>query len=164
MDITLDSSDVAHGLSMSVINECVRESLASVGDKWRSDYQPGHFGAGAAAKYGYKPRRGEPGSGRPFRGSYAARKSRKGKRNNPLEFTGQSRRETESTRRIKATATKGAGTVRITFAKTYNYRHPKSPIKMGEELATVLSDELAALTSYYVQTLNMKLQERIDAA
>jgi len=57
---SVDTSDVEAALKRSSINDAKRKALEATADRWRDLYLPLHFGAGAAKRYNYTPRKGDP--------------------------------------------------------------------------------------------------------
>jgi len=86
--------------------------MAKVGETWWREYLPIHFSTRARRRYNYRPRDGESGSGRPFKGSYAELKVNRGEvagavaigENKPLVFTGRSRERATGQKNIRAVA------------------------------------------------------------
>lgn len=79
----------------SAFNAILREAWQKVGEFWHDNFRLEHFKNSAMSRYGYTPRRGENGSGRPFKGSYTAKKLKSKGHTKPLVYTGESMRRTE---------------------------------------------------------------------
>jgi hypothetical protein len=124
---------------------------------WGEEFRPKHFTPEGAAAYGYTKRKGEnlaKGS-KAYRRSYTGRKERQMGHTDPLVFTGESKRES-SRYRIFATS-KGA---RLSMpTRKLNYRHPKSQIRMADELRRVLPSEEQAIA----QRMSVRLARRLRA-
>lgn len=127
----------AKGIARKLMNDILRGAWFLIGVHWHKKMRPKHFTHRGAREYGYKPRGGQPGSGRKFTGSYTSRKLRLKGHTRPLEFTGQSRKLTEI-RDVRATP-KG---VRIVMAaNTFNRRRSVNSPHMREEMTTVSAAE-----------------------
>ena len=109
---------------------------------WHKRMLPRHFGNAASARYGYTPRKGERGSGRSFKGSYTARKLREKGHTRPLDWSGELKRTTR-TRTLKAT--KNRATCALPASRKANWKHPKSWVRMSDELTVIRDDELQEL-------------------
>jgi hypothetical protein len=140
-------------LKPTQLKPLMHKALVDVGYRWRDKYLPGHFINAASRKYGYLPRQGERGSGRSHRGSYTWRKLREKKHSRPLVWSGRSRDESIRTRGIKALGSMKTARVRVTVSKGFNRRHPKSKIRMGEEVTRVLPSEAKDLSEFLVSRL-----------
>jgi len=112
---------------------------------WHTHHRQKHFTNAGAVEYGYLPRSGDRGSRRKFVGSYTQRKLLKFGHTRPLEFSGASR-ALSANRNVKATSK----TARcIISAPALNFRNPKSPIRMREEMTRVSPAERIELVNHF---------------
>lgn len=90
-----------------------RKAIAAAGLLWWRAYLPIHFTKRALRRYSYHPRQGDPGSGHPFRGSYAESKIKRRKNgqnvqaigeNKPFVWSGRSREQATSAPNVEAKA------------------------------------------------------------
>jgi hypothetical protein len=109
---------------------------------WLHRYLLLHFTQRGATRYGYTPRAGQPGSGRPWKGSYTQRKLQKYHHTYPLVNTGKGKASVLSGKR--ATSTRN-GAKAIMPARVFNFRNPNSKVDMRAELTTVLDAEQTTL-------------------
>lgn len=113
----------------------IRAAWQTAGELWHDRFRPKHFTHAGAREYGYLPRKGERGNEHEqgFRRSYTGRKLHKFGHTYPLVYTGESMRLTRM-QDVRPT-TKG---VRVVYrAYKYNFRHPRSRIRMREEFTTI---------------------------
>ena len=129
----------AMGIKPAAAKRIVRRVNKSIPVGWLTVYLPRHFGNQATRRYGYTPRSGERGSGRPFKGSYTQHKLRTHGHTRPLEYTGGSRRSAETNNR--ATSTINSASAVMPGARGYNRRYSGSKINMNQELTRVLEEE-----------------------
>lgn len=131
-----------------------RDTWAFAGRYWHRNYKAVHFTKRGARLYKYTPRRGEPGSGRRFKGSYTELKllrkplfegSTAGRpigEVKPLVWSGMSRSAALASRRVEATArSSGHGAVDIIFAAP-NLNRTGKRINMVDEVKRVHSQEV----------------------
>lgn len=88
------------GIGKNELREVGRAASAAVGLKWVKSFLPIHFTKRGVRLYGMIPRRGNPGSGRRYKGSYAEAKVKRKEdskgvkaigENKPLVWSGRSR-------------------------------------------------------------------------
>lgn len=128
---------------------------AGAGKLWHSEIRRKHFKNSATREYGYKPRSGEAGSGKAFKGmrrnsagrlvrfeSYTAKKLRKQGHTRPLVLTGQSMRLTEIAR-ISSTGKGGRVSMN---SPGFNRRSPGGP-DMRAELTAVSRVDLERIVA-----------------
>ncbi len=116
-------------------NEIQRGVWAGVGRYWHTELRPKHFTRAGAAEYGYQPRTAD----------YQRRKARQFGHQDPLVFTGESRRRTRTARIVPfATATRVGVRVRMN-APNLNYRPQPDAPNLREELTTISNAEGAVL-------------------
>lgn len=142
-------------LSKSEVNGILKEAWYLTGKRWRQIYLPQHFGPRAGRRYRYARRSGERFNSKPRPGSYAARKKRFLKHQNPLEFTGDGKREALSRENITATRDK----VVVRLPRKFNLRHPKSKVMMADEIRAVRPEEARELTRFLTGHIRKTLRE-----
>ena len=132
-------------------NRAKRDAFYHIGVRWHRDMRPKHFTKEGAREYGYKPRKGERGSGRGFKRSYTARKLKIHGHTLPLVFSGESR-SLSAVRRIKATS--NGVTIRM-HAPSLNRKHAASEIVMREELTTIsAAEEKRLLRAFHLRLVH----------
>ncbi len=111
---------------------------------------------------GYAHRKGEllPRDTAAFRRSYTGRKLRMFGHTRPLEFSGETRNKV---RAASINATNKMGRAAYPGASKFNFRHPKSKIRMNEEFTRLLPHEVEQLGEYYDQQLDIELK-KLDSA
>ena len=116
-----------------------------------------------AREAGYTLRKGEgqPRESKSFRQSYTGRKLRMKGHTNPLEFSGETRRAVRTT---SITATSNGGKASYRGASKFNFRHPKSRVRMSEEFRRITRAEAIELGTYYDQQLDKFLAEQDASA
>ena len=112
MQIYFTRTGVA-GIGRRALQAVGRAAMITTATFWQTKFLPLHFTRRAFRLYGYKPRSGDPGSGKPFKGSYAESKVRRkangeGVRaigeNKPFVFSGRSRDQAVNQSNVTATA------------------------------------------------------------
>lgn len=140
------------------VNAIVRDSLKAMGEYWIDTMLPKHFTKAGAREYRYAPRKGEPGSGKAFKGSYTQRKLKMHKHARPLVWSGQTEQTAKTQSHAKGTATKTSAKCTITIvAPTLNYRSANSKVDMRDEIKRVSPRELQKLSRMLVDTIENKL-------
>lgn len=145
-------------LKKKQVNDVLKAAMYALGLRWRRRYLPLHFGNAASRRYGYTPRAGERGAGRrqTFDRSYTGRKLKFLKHTRPLEFTGEGKRQAlNGARLVYATRDK----VRIPLPTKFNWRHPKSRVRMADEIRAVTAGESKELTAFLVETIDRLLSK-----
>lgn len=144
------------GLRKKQVNDAMKRAMFALGLRWRRRYLPLHFGNAAASRYGYTPRGGERGSGKRFRGSYTRRKLVFLGHTRPLEFTGEGKRlALNGPQKVIATRDK----VRIPLPRKFNFRNPKSKVRMADEIRAVRPDEVAELETFLVAQIEREFDK-----
>ncbi len=116
-------------------NEIQRGVWQAVGRYWHVHFRPKHFTRAGAQEYGYEPRTA----------AYQRRKAKQKHHQEPLVFTGESRRRTRSARIVPfATASRVGVRVRMS-APNLSYRRANTP-DMRDELTTISDSEGAVLS------------------
>jgi hypothetical protein len=140
------------------INNITRANLQSMGNEWLERYLGIHFTHRATRLYGYGPRKGEPGSGKAFKGSYTARKLKEFGHTKPLVKTGEGMRLAENSP-VKATAS-GRGqnaSVRVHLPQKFNLRNPNSKTRPADEIRATTRQENNALAEFLVRGIDHDL-------
>jgi hypothetical protein len=143
IDFALVRSGVAN-MRASDWNQIAKGAYIEAGEHWHKHFRALHFTPSGARKYGYAPRAGEnlPFMSKRWRRSYAGRKWLKHHHRNPLVLTGESRARTE---RLDVRGTRNRASVYL-HAPALNFRNPHSQVNMRQEMLTVTSDEVDAMT------------------
>lgn len=152
------------GLTKSVQNRIMRESLVEVGNRWHEKYLKRHFTHRGAQIYGYGARSGEPGSGRGFKRSYTAWKKKNKGHTDPLVKSGRGKREALANRIVKARISSKAkrAICTVTLPRVFNFnlrRTGKSKTNANEEIRRVTKAELRDLENYFVEVLSRKYEK-----
>ena len=129
---------------------------AETGRKFHAEMRDDRFTKEHARVARYVKRRGEePGlSESDFRRSYTGKKLSKWGHTNPLQWSGETRRNVRSAN-ISQTS-KGA-TVRYPGARKLNFRNPHSSINMADEFRRTTADERKELAAQYDTSLNREM-------
>ena len=120
-----------------------RNGLRRIGEIWWRRILPRHFTPAGAHAYGYA-RRGR---------TYMLRKAKKYHHQNPLEWTGASKRSALREQRI--TATFKDATVRVRVERYWNYQP-----SMRKELTAVTAEEAEALARHFEKRVGRDLMAR----
>ncbi len=123
---------------------------------FHKEYRPKRFTHDHAVEAGYAKRKGEliPRGTKAFRNSYTGRKLRMFGHTNPLEFSGDTKR---NVRAASISSTRTGGKAAYAGASKFNFRHPKSKIRMNEEFTRITAREAEELGRYYDQQLDLEL-------
>lgn len=110
-----------------------------------------------AREAGYMRRKGElqPRGSKAFHRSYTGQKLARKGHTRPLEFSGDTRRAMNASATYSSTS--NGGRVKYSGAKNFNYRHPKSQIRMGEEFRRITDSESVELARVFDQQLDKYL-------
>lgn len=131
-----------------------------VGKEFHENYRDKRFTAAHAREAGYHFRKGEllPRDSKAFRRSYTGQKLRIHKHTNPLQFRahGGTRAAVKYSRISSA---RNGARVAYSGARTFNFRHPKSKIRMGEEFRRITPAEARTLAEFYDRRLDVHLKE-----
>ena len=149
----------AEGIETRRLNKMAKTALLSVGDRWHEKYLKLHFTRRGAQIFGYGARSGEPGSGRPFKGSYAAWKSRSGKGNQPLVKSGKGKAEALANKvfRARISSKLRAAILTISLPRIFNFnlrRTGKSKTNANEEIRRVTRAQTRDLSSHFTKVLS----------
>jgi hypothetical protein len=118
-------------MKKSHLNPLFKKSWNHVGVQWRRRYLRGHFTQAGGRKYGYKPRKK----------TYTKRKLRERRHTRPLEYWGEAKNIAMSQRKLRSTKEY----VVIKLPRKLNFKHPRSDIRMSEEIRAVIPQERTAL-------------------
>lgn len=149
MTIRFTRSGVA-GIGRRQLQEIGRLAIGAVGLYWWKNYLPIHFTRRALRRYHYRPREGDPGSGRPFKGSYSEAKTKHAENGQKVRAIGENKPYVWSGRsRSQATASPHIVTVAPNY-KTYRaevriptntLNYLRGRINADEELRRTTPDE-----------------------
>ena len=143
-----------HGMTQREFNDLVREAWYHVGKYWMTHFRAKHFTKAGAREYRYAPRVGEGESGKRFWRSYTGRKQKTLGHTDPLVYSGDSRRSTQ-TARVTATATTNKSQCRVTMnAPNLNYpgkkrRDGRPGIDLRDEMTRISPAEWAELVKQH---------------
>lgn len=143
-------------------NAASKQAWADTAEHFHDHMRDARFTPEHGREAGYAARKGElqPRGTKAFKRSYYGRKlnSKRGGgigEANPLESTGETRRNVATQYRISSTS-KGAR-IRYIGARKLNFRHPKSRIRMTDEFRRLLDSERIQLASVYDSALDRYL-------
>ncbi len=127
--------------------------------RFHAEYRDARFTEEHAREAQYSHRKGEliPRGTKAFRQSYTGRKLRKFGHTRPLEFTGETRRRV---RAASISSTSKGGKAAYVGASKFNFRHPKSKVRMAEEFRRITKREAKELGEYYDQRLDEHLAKQ----
>lgn len=143
-------------------NAASKQAWADTAQHFHDYMRDERFTPEHARAAGYAARKGElqPPGTKAFNRSYYGRKLRSKRgggvgKANPLESSGETRRNVATQYRITTTSKRA----RISYsgARTLNFRHPKSRIRMGDEFRRLLDTERVQLASVYDSALDRYL-------
>lgn len=136
-----------------------KESFLAAGELFDEQLADERFTEEHARKAGYKRRKGElqPRGSKSFRRSYTGRKFQQHKHTRPLEFSGDTRAGVAQGGNIKANSNRAL--VAYPQAAKFNFRHPKSQIRMSDEFRKLLDPEAVLLGQAYDSRLDEQLAD-----
>ena len=141
-------------LSKSQLNREHKATWLSVGKEWRRKFLRGHFTHAGARKYGYALRKGQTShGGQPIPGSYTWTKLKRRGHTRPLEFYGDAKRRALAEEKVSATR----DGVKIRLPQGFNRRHPRSQVRMQDEIRAVLPREAIHLASHWARVFEGRL-------
>lgn len=141
-------------------NRIQKEEFARVGYQWGEDYRPLHFTEGASQRYGYMARKGErlPRGSKAYKRSYTGRKEATKGHTRPLVYSGKSEQASEAYR-VRGIGQGDAAGARVSMlTPTLNYRHPKSQIRMADELRSTTPAEENELGRFLEARIALRLR------
>lgn len=123
---------------------------------FHTEFRDARFTEEHAREAGYARRKGEliPRGTKAFRNSYTGRKLRMFGHTRPLEFSGETRRKV---RAASITSTAKSGKAAYRGASKFNFRHPKSKIRMSEEFTRITQREAELLGEFFDKRLDHHL-------
>jgi hypothetical protein len=126
--------------------------------RFHAEYRDRRFTLEHAEEAGYARRKGEliARDSKAFRASYTGKKLRMFGHTRPLEFTGETRRKVRS---ASISSTSNMGKASYSGAAKFNFRHPRSKIRMGEEFRRITRREAQELGQFFDLALDRRLAE-----
>lgn len=136
-----------------------RAAWLDVATRFHAEYRDRRFTHEHAREAGYTARKGElqARGSKAFRNSYTGQKLRIHRHTRPLEFSGDTRR---AVRFARISSTTAIGRVAYSGAGKFNFRHPKSQIRMGEEFRRITRREAFELGEYFDLMLDRRLKDQ----
>lgn len=145
-----------HAATPKVRRDALREAYRIIASLWDKLFKMLRFKDSAMRRYNLLPRRGDPGSGVAFKGSYVEAKIKKKKNGDgvqacgeskPFVWSGSSRAKVESMHKIvaKATSSEKGYAENVFDVPTLNLRPKGGRINPREEFERVREDERAML-------------------
>lgn len=141
-----------------VYTEASKVSWVAAGTWWHVNRRDLRFSVSHGMKAGYEKRKGEQSgmSRRGFFASYTGRKLRRWGHRRPLEFSGETRR---LVRTASITSTSNSTRVAYPGARKFNFRNPRSTIRMADEFRRLTSDEPKMIAAEYDKALSTNLNK-----
>lgn len=146
------------GLSKSQLNAAMKKANVALGLGFRRRYLPDRFTVKGGHRLKYTPRSGEnyvgyPSGSRKDRQKYAPRKERWVGHSIPLVLTGEGKRQALQDQRVFSTR----DTIRIPLPRKFNWRHPKSRVRMADEIRAISRSEVKRLTAELIDHIEREL-------
>jgi hypothetical protein len=132
-----------YGLTKRKFQRHVKEALQAMAAWWHERFLPLHFLPTAFARYGYTKRKGQEllvGSKR-WKRSYFGRKWRRFRTAAPLVYSGDSQDEALGPAKIVFRQKQ----MRVVLPRGFSRVHPKSQIKMRDEITRLIPEEVSEL-------------------
>jgi hypothetical protein len=145
----------AHPLRRRDWNREVAEpTLRDAGEFWHNTFLRKHFTEAGAQEYRYIKRKGEgmARGSKEWKRSYTGRKFQRFGHTRPLVFSGEGERLAR-VRDVRTTSKR----VRVVLPNKFNFRHPKSKIRMRDELTAISSREEQAIVARADQIVHRML-------
>jgi hypothetical protein len=147
-------------LSKGQINRAMKAANKAAGVHFRRNFLPARFTQQGGRRLKYTPRSGESrvglvNSSAPKQ-TYAARKQRHLGHSDPLVFSGEGKRLALATP-TKVTSTKSK--ITIPLPRKYNFRNPKSRVRMADEIRSVTPREAKKLSAFLAQQIDRELNK-----
>jgi hypothetical protein len=141
-----------------VFNAAQKEAWRDVAWEFHANYRDKRFTPEHAIAAGYTRRKGEmiPRDTKAFRQSYIGRKLRMFGHTNPLQFTGDTRRAVKF---ASVSSTSKGGKAAYSGARVFNFRPPRSKVRMAEEFRRITPQEAIELGKYFDERLDLRLKE-----
>lgn len=131
--------------------DALRDSMRFIGVRHHRIYKMRKFTDAATRLYDLTPRAGEPGSGRPYKGSYTEAKVKRGVNgqkvraigeSKPFVWGGTSRSAAQASQKVEATATSTRGSSSVIIrTPSFNRGGTKSRINVNEEFRRIAESE-----------------------
>lgn len=154
MIVTMKWSGPTPRIAKRRLNNIIKAANRDMGIFWWRMMRPKHFTHAGAREYGYTPRKGERGGGRPFRGSYTAKKLRAFGHTKPLVFSGESKK-LAGIRDVRATFKK---TRVVIHARALNFRSAGSQVDMPAEMIAISVKDAARLVRVKEKSMMARLR------
>lgn len=147
-----DRGAVPRGMKKA-FNAASKAAWRDTAEEFHRNYRDKRFTHDHAKEAGYAARKGEllPRDSRAFRNSYTGRKLQLHGHTRPLEFSGRTRKAVKFAR---ISATSKAGKAAYAGASVFNFRPPKSRIRMSEEFRRITRREASELAVFYDRRLD----------
>lgn len=125
---------------------------------FHSRFRDDRFTESHAQKMGYTRRKGEgmAHGSKAFRNSYTGRKLAKFGHTRPLEWSGETRRAVAM---ANITTTRNAAKISYAGARKFNFRHPKSQIRMADEFRSLANTEIQELGRIFDRDLDARVAQ-----
>jgi hypothetical protein len=152
-----DRGPVPRGMK-AAFNAASKKAWHDVGEYFHAHLREARFTEEHARAAGYARRKGElmPRGTKAFRRSYTGRKLQRFRHTRPLEFSGETRR---AMRMATLAPTSKGVKVRYPGARAFNFRNPKSKVRMNEEFRRLTDAERQLLAELYDRRLDEYLKE-----
>lgn len=139
-------------------NEASKAAWRDTAIEFHRNYRDKRFTAAHAREAGYGFRKGEliPRGTKAFRQSYTGRKLRIHKHTNPLQFRAHGGTR-DAIKFASISATHKGGKASYRGASVFNFRHPKSRIRMSDEFRRITDRESRELAEFYDSRLDEHL-------
>lgn len=127
--------------------------------EFHEHYRDKRFTTEHAREAGYAFRKGEliPRGTKAFQRSYTGQKLRIKKHTRPLEFSRETR---NAVRFANVSSNSKGGKAAYRGASKFNFRHPRSKIRMSEEFRRITRQEANELAEFYDRRLDAHLAEQ----
>lgn len=141
-----------------VFNASKKEAWHDTAVEFHAEYRDRRFTEQHATAAGYTRRKGEGQAfgSKAWRASYTGKKHRMFGHTRPLEFSGESRR---AARQVRVSSTSKGSRAAYAGLRKFNFRHPKSQIRMGEEFRRILPREADELAKHFDRALDQHLKD-----
>jgi len=142
-----------------VWNVSSKTSFLAAADFFDDRLRDRRFTTAHAQAAGYTKRKGEglQRGTKAYRRSYAGQKESRYKHNRPLEKSGDTRERLRSGGR--RTSTRDKARIAYSQARVFNFRHPKSMVRMADEFRRILPEENEQLAEVYDSRLDRELAD-----
>lgn len=150
----------------TVLINATKAAATAAGHYFKRNMLPVRFTKRGATLLNYAPRKGERGSGRPFKGSYTQRKLRARGHTKPLVWTGDSEKASRTARVDVKRRNKTGGVLivdgNLVFpSPNLNYKNPKSQAHPSEEIKRVAPSETKELARVAAPAFDKSLSRQL---